>query len=570
MDKEKLVKLVVEAQMGSDKALSDIYYAFYNDVYYIAERETKNHQLALDITQETFIEIIQTINKLEEPAAFVSWMKMITHHQCSRHYKKKETKHEVIVDYNEDDTSIFDTFEETNEEFLPDKAYDNQEFKETIRGFIDELPAVQRAAIMMKYFDDLSVREIAEIQGVSENTVLSRLNYGRKSIKKSVELYEEKTSVKLHAIPFIPFFKWIFDGTQQPMTVETAETIAQAISTELGKNIAISSVSATAATEAASTASTIASNVATTVAETVTGTTTTTASTTAATSTVAKIVAGITAASLKTKIVAVVVAAALAITSGVAINSHNDDNIPSPEPYIDEYQQGISDNLSSGEKSFEEQYAFLVSHDIVVTENGSFDIDLYNIGWGYHTVHCNVDITEGEINNPDGKLVDMILELNYSDCPFAPGGGNEYIAEDGSVYMPDEIDVYILDGQTGEVFGGVCSVPGYDGKSIATNEGLPHVLKTESFETAIITSYNGKTFTVRLMLLIPKEKNVVFAITKTNDLIINKNFFDSPYRVIDNNEPNPFVAKTPIDVVQKSTDFHFNLSNKDSAYFFTV
>lgn len=49
-----------------------------------------NLELACDITQETFLEIIRTIDKLNEPVAFVAWMKKITYHQCTRYFKKKK------------------------------------------------------------------------------------------------------------------------------------------------------------------------------------------------------------------------------------------------------------------------------------------------------------------------------------------------------------------------------------------------------------------------------------------------------------------------------------------------
>ena len=56
---------------------------------------------------------------------------------------------------------------------------------------IDELPEEQRSALLLRYFDEISVKEIAEIQGVTEGTVKSRLNYGRKAVKEAVEGYEK-------------------------------------------------------------------------------------------------------------------------------------------------------------------------------------------------------------------------------------------------------------------------------------------------------------------------------------------------------------------------------------------
>ena len=90
MEKEKLVQTVKLAQKGDSDALNELFNAFYNDVYYFALKNVKDEDLACDITQETFVEIIDTLGKLKEPAAFITWMKQITYHQCTRYFKKKK------------------------------------------------------------------------------------------------------------------------------------------------------------------------------------------------------------------------------------------------------------------------------------------------------------------------------------------------------------------------------------------------------------------------------------------------------------------------------------------------
>lgn len=240
MEKDKLIELVKAAQSGDSDAFSELYNAFHKDIYYIAIRETKNPDLANDITQETYIEIIQTIENLKEPAAFVSWAKTIAYHQCTRYYKKKEVKHETLIEEDEDLPSLLDNLEEDNEDFIPDKALDNEEFRKTIRLFIDQLPDAQRSAILMKFYDGLSIAQIAEIQGVPQNTVLSRINYGKKGIKKAVEDYEKKHEIKLHAIPFLPFLKWIFDGTIEALPGEVSAGIAEGVSAATGTTISTS------------------------------------------------------------------------------------------------------------------------------------------------------------------------------------------------------------------------------------------------------------------------------------------------------------------------------------------
>lgn len=248
MEREKLVSLVTAAQNGDSTAMNTLFNEFYDRVYYFALKTVKNESLACDITQETFIEIINTLPKLQEPAAFVSWTRQIAYHQCTRYFKKKK---DILVDEDEDGNTIFDDIKEESAEFIPDEALDKDDFKKTIHAIIDELPAEQRAAALLYYFDELSVRQIAEIQGVSENTVKSRLNYARKAIRSSVEEYEKKHGVKLHAIPFFPLFQFLFEGVTESMPLTSAAAVAKGVAAATGTALTVTST-ATATTAAAS------------------------------------------------------------------------------------------------------------------------------------------------------------------------------------------------------------------------------------------------------------------------------------------------------------------------------
>ena len=98
MEKEQLVSLVTKAQQGDNEALNCLFNEFYNDLYYFALKTVKDDETALDVTQEAFVEIINTLGNLKEPAAFVTWAKQITYHQCTRYFKKKK---DVLVDEDE-------------------------------------------------------------------------------------------------------------------------------------------------------------------------------------------------------------------------------------------------------------------------------------------------------------------------------------------------------------------------------------------------------------------------------------------------------------------------------------
>ncbi len=316
MEKEKLVSLVTAAKEGGNDAMNELFNAFYNDIYYFALKTIKDDELALDITQESFVEIINSLGNLKEPAAFVTWAKQITYHQCTRYFKKKK---DVLVEEDEEGNTVFDTLKEENTEFIPDEALDKSDFQKTILGILDELSEEQRSAVMMYYFDEMSVGQIAEIQGVSTGTVKSRLNYARKAIKESVEEYEKKNGIKLHAIGFFPMFKWLFDGAfGGGIPAAAAKTLAEGVTAATG-----AAVTATAATTSA-------------------------VATTAATTTAVGIGAKIAAMPLAAKIIAGVVAAAITIggaTTAVVIANEKDDNTSTQSivsTIIDDYDN--SDN----------------------------------------------------------------------------------------------------------------------------------------------------------------------------------------------------------------------------------
>lgn len=253
MKKEKLSALVSSAQQGDHTALSELFNAFYNDVYYFALKILKDEDLACDITQETFIEIINTIGSLKEPAAFITWMKQITYHQCTRYFKKKK---DVLVDEDEDGHSVFDTIKEDRSEFIPDEALDQEDFRKTILAMIDTLSEEQRATILLYYYDELTTKSIAEIMGISEGTVKSRLIYARKVIKRSVEDYEKKTGVRLHSVAMFPLIAWLFAGAGETLPTGALPVVVGGITTATGTTIAVSSASAAAATATTAAAAT--------------------------------------------------------------------------------------------------------------------------------------------------------------------------------------------------------------------------------------------------------------------------------------------------------------------------
>ncbi len=201
MDKQKITPLVIKAQQGDKKALQELFASCYDSLYYFAYKTTKSEALAADITQESCIEIMKTLDKLKDPNAFSTWAHQITYHQCTRHFRGEK---ELLLDENEDGETILDILPDESEGSLPEQVIEDEEFQKTLQEMLNQLPTEQRSALLLYYFENLSVKQIANIQGTTEGTVKSRLNYGRKAVKQQVEDYEKKNGIKLHSLAPLP------------------------------------------------------------------------------------------------------------------------------------------------------------------------------------------------------------------------------------------------------------------------------------------------------------------------------------------------------------------------------
>lgn len=145
----------------------------------------KNHHLAEDIFQDTFIKVIRSLKtgKYTENGKFISWVLRISHNLIIDHFRK-----EKLLNTTSNDDSSIDLFNSPkfSEENIEDKLVHDQITTE-VRLLIDELPDDQRQVIMMRHFQGLSFKEIADLTDVSINTALGRMRYALINLRKMIE-----------------------------------------------------------------------------------------------------------------------------------------------------------------------------------------------------------------------------------------------------------------------------------------------------------------------------------------------------------------------------------------------
>lgn len=208
IEKNRLSEYLEKAKAGDNEAWEDIYRAIYRDIHYICMEFLKNEDDAQDAEQDTFIKIYRNIDQLGSNSSFTAWAKKIATNTCMTMLRKRKnlTFSEIEAEMStEDGDTTFDP-EDANITFRPEEQADIKETSRLIRNMMAELPDEQRISLELLYGSELTIKEIAEAMECSENTVKSRLRYGKKSMEEKIEALR-KNGTKIFAIPAIALIR---------------------------------------------------------------------------------------------------------------------------------------------------------------------------------------------------------------------------------------------------------------------------------------------------------------------------------------------------------------------------
>lgn len=196
--------LVEKVKKGDNKSFEKLYKLTEREVWFTCISFLKDETTAQDIMQETYITAFLKIQSLEKSSQIKSWLNRIAVNKCKNYLKGKG---EIQLDDEIfENQAIVDERISIPEEYISDKTK-----REIILSIMQEvLSDVQYQTVIMHYFNEMTVDEIAEVFECSRGTVLSRLNYSRAKMKTAIEDYENKSGDKLHGVVFVPFFTTIF------------------------------------------------------------------------------------------------------------------------------------------------------------------------------------------------------------------------------------------------------------------------------------------------------------------------------------------------------------------------
>ena len=251
-DKQIISDLVEKVQQGDMDAFGKLYELMSPRSLFVALEIVKNKQDAEDILQESFITALEKINTLDKSESFVGWFNRIVANKSKDFLKKKKP-----VLFDEEEKQVFELIPDEDKEFSPQDNFNDSEMRKMVLDAVNELSDEKRICVLLHYYNEMSIADIAETVGSNENTVKSRLFQARKDLSAKFKELERKG---LYSVSPIGLVLWAWKNTEKTVTKnfvgsKEAATILSSVTSKASISTAAGVATATTASVGTATVS---------------------------------------------------------------------------------------------------------------------------------------------------------------------------------------------------------------------------------------------------------------------------------------------------------------------------
>ncbi len=181
LDYQYLANVVKRAQAGDSDAFAELYAATYQKQYRFAYSYLKDEYLAQDAVQETYISVLKGLGKLKDPRLFVSWLNQISFRVCFQ-IQKRQTRFDAETSlYQDTAPTLLDQSRD------PERQVIHIDEKEYLVKQILNLPFSESQAITLKYINNMTLDDIADMMDISRSSVKRYLASGKKRLSKILQ-----------------------------------------------------------------------------------------------------------------------------------------------------------------------------------------------------------------------------------------------------------------------------------------------------------------------------------------------------------------------------------------------
>lgn len=177
---------------GDQQAFASLIRKYQKQIHTLAWRKIGDFQIAEDIVQETFLQVYQKLETLEDPTHFARWLHQIANRRCIALLRKNRIQTEPLeeTDISEIETEAYSQYVAAEHAKMTADAQ-----RDLVEKLLAKLKERDREVITLHYFEEMSSPEIGELLGIPENTIKSRLHRARQQLKKYAFMIQETLDI---------------------------------------------------------------------------------------------------------------------------------------------------------------------------------------------------------------------------------------------------------------------------------------------------------------------------------------------------------------------------------------
>ncbi len=185
--------LMVRFQGGDRAAFAILVRRHKAPIYNFVLRMVRSSSSAEDLTQDTFVKVVQSSGEFKHEARFYTWLYAIARNLCIDHLRKMSLRQHPSLDQPSPQSPDGPTLLERTAGSAPsaERTAIGAEMGQRITRCVEALPAEQREVFLLREIGNLSIKEIAVIVAVPEGTIKSRLRYALERLQESLSEYED-------------------------------------------------------------------------------------------------------------------------------------------------------------------------------------------------------------------------------------------------------------------------------------------------------------------------------------------------------------------------------------------
>ena len=190
------VKLIQRILVGDEDAFANLVKKYQKQIHSYAWRRTKDFHIAEDITQETFLQVSQKLETLQDPTQFKRWLYQIAKRLCIAWFRKNQVYAESFNETHicEIETGAYSRYVAAEHAKMTAEAQ-----SDLVENLLAKLKESDRKVITLHYFEEMTSAEIGECLGVSENTIKSQIRRARQHLKKYKFIIQEVLGIPIGA-----------------------------------------------------------------------------------------------------------------------------------------------------------------------------------------------------------------------------------------------------------------------------------------------------------------------------------------------------------------------------------